>query len=371
MLTQKKANGMGFPLIMVLASFAVLLSFSLLEAAQAAEQEFDLKLATTAPSQHFLYNQETGPYSNFVKGLQEKTGGRVKIKIYFSGVLGKTRDSFDMIKSGMVDMSDFIPNYVPGYFPLTSIGQLPFTTAGKSHKGVEIALNQLLKKGLLDKEYDNAKMLIMGTTDPLQLFLKKKITKMEDLRGLKVSSDGDICDDILRAWGVTPLPMPTAEIYMALEKGVLDGAMRNWAAAPAWKLHEVTKYVVETNVTCTPIGIGMSLKAWNQLPPDIKKIWDAWSEESVGSIVYGAEDRNIMGYEIYGKRVSQPLFVSKGVELTQLPPSEMRKMQSAVVHLWDKWIENMEAKKLPGKKLMQEYLSILNGLGVEPIYKLK
>lgn len=370
MCVRKKVNRMVFLLTVIVGAFATFLSFSLQDAGWAAEKTFELSFSHVMPPTHFILKPGTGAFIRFFNDMEQKTGGRVKVtKLYDSCVLGKPGDFLDHLKAGMVDIANLIPGLHPGLFPLTSIGQLAFPGRGESLKSIEIALNELHKKGLLDKNWNEVKPLLLGATDANHLLLRKKVERFEDLKGLKVATDGGSQDELVKAWGATPMPMPSSEMYMALQRGVLDGALRNWGAILALRLYEVVKYVVEIPATCSPVSASMSLKTWEQFPSDIKKIIEELSQEYVGTVIWGSEERNIMGFGLFGEREVVPIVVSKGVEIVKLPAAEMEKMQNAIAYTWNNWAKEMEAQGLPGRKVMQEYASILSRLGVEPMYK--
>lgn len=371
MCISKKVNKTGSLLAVIFAAFTMLFSFSFKNDVWAAEKTFELSFLHVMPPHHFLFKPGQGAFIRFFEDMEKRTEGRVKVtKLYDSSSLGKPGDYYDMLKTRVVDLANLIPNLHPGLFPLTMIGQLPFPEGGESLKYIEIALNKLHKKGLLDKNWDNVKPLLLGTTDASLLLLgKKKVERMEDLKGLKVGTDGGSQDAIVKAWGATPVPMPSGEMYMGLQRGILDGALRNWGAILALRLYEVTKYVIEIPATCSPVSVTMSLKTWEQFPSDIKKIIEELSQEYVGSVTWGLEDQNVLGFGLFGEKEVVPVVISKGVEIIKLPPTERKIMEDKIVFTWNNWVNEMEAKGLPGKKVMQEYVSILKGLGVEPLYK--
>jgi TRAP-type transport system periplasmic protein len=133
----------------------------------------------------------------------------------------------------------------------------------------------------------------------------------------------------------------------------------------------VAKYALEVDTGCAALGIVMNLKTWNSLPADIQKIIDKVNEEFIGETTHGNAKKNILGYELYSEKVARPLFIAKGVKVYKMNQEEMEKLRKAVLPLWDKWVDDMEAKGLPGKKVMKAYLSELKKLGAQPIYRPK
>jgi TRAP-type transport system periplasmic protein len=332
------------------------------------ENPIVLKYAMLTPPTHFLLDPKTGPVSRWIQAVEEATGGRVKIIVYPSESLGKAKDMFDLARTGIADIAGVVQGYTPGYFPLTTIAQLPYPAPDMSFDVIAKAMWALEKQGLLDKKYKEVKVLSMDPTDQYQLFLKKEITKADELKGLKLRSAGGLWTEIMHAWGVTPVPMTVADLYMGLQRGIIEGLAGNWAAAPAWRTYEVCKYVLEMYTSCAPLSSVMNLRTWNSLPPDIQKAIDQVDESFVGMTTRGDQKKGILGYELYGEEVAKPLFIQKGVKVYRLSKGEMEQLRKAVLPLWDKWVNEMEGKGLPGKKVMKAYLAEIKKLGAKPIY---
>jgi C4-dicarboxylate-binding protein DctP len=79
-------------------------------------------------------------------------------------------------------------------------------------------------------------------------------------------SSGDA--DTLKALGAAPTVMSSAEMYMALQRGTVDGATTGMPAAVSRKVHEVQKFMTEANYTTAQFVVQANLKWWEKLPQD-------------------------------------------------------------------------------------------------------
>jgi hypothetical protein len=138
------------------------------------ENPLILKKTVLMNLNHF-YFYETGPYTHYYRELEKRTGGRVKVKVYPNNQLGKATEHFELVRKGVADFGLVIAGYTPGFFPLTSIAQLPFPAPDRSFSVVSRVLWELNKKGLLDKTYQTVKVLSLDSTDKYNIFTKKKI----------------------------------------------------------------------------------------------------------------------------------------------------------------------------------------------------
>jgi TRAP-type mannitol/chloroaromatic compound transport system substrate-binding protein len=115
---------------------------------------------------------------------------------------------------------------------------------------------------------------------------------MEDFKGMKVRTPGWYMD-ILTRLGVSVTPIPGSEIYLALERGIIDACE---FSSPAVNLpmgfHEVTKYVIEPGAhqpSCQ-FDIFINKDAWNELPDDLKAIVEICSVEIGKKVEYVVMD---------------------------------------------------------------------------------
>ena len=324
-------NGFTFVTMIVF----LLLTFSLVQAqAPTAQNPKVLKLSLYISPSHFALDPKVGVLTKWIEAVEKETGGRIKFKIYYSQALGKTKDHFDMVRMGVADVVNIVTAYTPAYFPLMTIASLPGSAPGKSLDVVAKALWELHKRGLLDKKFKEVKVLNLDSTMRNVLFLhNKKITSMADFKNLKVETTGEGIK-IVSALGATPVPLPITDAYMALQKGMIDALVHNWAAAPAYKTYEVTRYVLEgVDFGCSPLALLMNLDTWNSLPPDIQKSIDNVDERFVGQIVYGSADKKSMiGYELYGEEKGVPEFTKRGVKEFSCLPRNWKKARRRCFH---------------------------------------
>jgi TRAP-type mannitol/chloroaromatic compound transport system substrate-binding protein len=106
------------------------------------------------------------------------------------------------------------------------------------------------------------------------LFSNKRATKMEDFKGLRVRTAGWYMD-IMNMLGASVSPLPGGEVYLALERGVIDAAeFSSPAINYPMGFDEVTKYSIQPGVhqPACQCAIFFNKKAWDELPEDLKWI---------------------------------------------------------------------------------------------------
>jgi len=151
---------------------------------------------------------------------------------------------------------------------------------------------------------------------------------------------------MLSALEASPVTMPTGELYLSLEKGVVDGTLFNTANMNDWKLWEVVKYYTEASFYNLAWFTVMNLSVWNSLPPEIQQVVDKSYGLNGGVMVGKGFDND------YRKNLD--IAKSKGVERHVLPEEQRIKWQEVTAHVHEDWVKSMEAKGLPGRKVLTE-----------------
>ena len=144
--------------------------------------------------------------------------------------------------------------------------------------------------------------------------LKKKMDKA-DLKGFKIRTN-PFFDPLVRALGGAAVSIAPGEIYSALEKGVVDGALFPALGILDYKWYEVTKYLLRPRFGDTVYGVLVNLDSWNKLPKDL--------QNTVIQVV--------MEMEVEGRKTMTGLLAGeekelqqRGMEMNVLPPAEARK----------------------------------------------
>jgi TRAP-type C4-dicarboxylate transport system substrate-binding protein len=271
----------------------------------------------------------------------------VKINPFFSSTLAQPQESFDATASGVCDMAESYTFGNPGRFLLTETLMLPemgFPTALSCGK----ALWHIYKTfPEVQAEYKGVKMLWLHATPGAVLNTKKKPVKsLEDLKGMKIAVSGATMVKVGKALGLSPVTMSTGDLYEAGDKGVIDGFVRPVELLVSRKLAEVTKYVTEIDLGHDLFFIVMNQKKWDSLPPDVQKVFNEltgdWAVDFTGK-AWDKFDTDARGD-----------VKAKGIEFITLPEQEEAKWRNVLAPIKEEYAAELEAKKLPGKKILED-----------------
>jgi tripartite ATP-independent transporter DctP family solute receptor len=100
----------------------------------------------------------------------------------------------------------------------------------------------------------------------------RPIVRPEDLRGIKLRVPGGVWRvKMFQAYGANPSPMPFAEVYSALQSGVMDAQENPFPQIWSAKFHEVQKFLSLTGHVYTPAYLIVSEDFWKKLPNDVQQ----------------------------------------------------------------------------------------------------
>lgn len=286
-------------------------------------------------------------YQDWIKKVEEATGGRVKMTFFPGSVLGPPFEAYTMIKEGAVDMGVVIVGFYPGRFPLTNVIQLPFIGLPSAEVGSRIFWDLYEKFPEFRADYPDVKVLNLYTDAPTPIGTKKPVRVAEDMKGMKVRALAGAPTEMLKELGAAPILMPPSQIYTSMERGIIDAWMISWEACAGMKYWEVTNYWTTANMYQPALVFLMNLDSWKRLPPDIQKIFDEHAG-AAGSRFFGQE------FDRYNMEARKTVETMKGKEIIKLSDAEIAKWKKITRPVIDRWLQDMKSKGLPGQAVFDE-----------------
>jgi len=276
------------------------------------------------------------------KEVEKRTAGKVAIKTFPGSTLLGAKNMMDGVIAGTADIGCLCMAYQPGRFIVTNAIALPvgFPDATVA----SLALWDLYKK-YKPKAFAKVKVLTMFTCAPANIYAKKPVRNLEDLKGLELRASGGTAQ-ALKALGATPVGMPQSETPEALQKGIVQGAASSLETLMDFKYAEICKYVTIFNGPVYPFAVVMNMDKWNSLPKDVQKVMDG----------LGIEQAFWTG-NYMDKHVDKSVEWSKknhNIEITKLTKKELANWNRLLRPLKDQWITKAKAKGLPARAILRD-----------------
>ena len=242
----------------------------------------------------------------FADKVKEYSGGAMTVQVYDSGSLYRDAEIVRAIRTGSVEVGLVPVNKWSGLVPTVDIFDVPFTF--KDLSSMEIFLNDA--GPLFDAEFAKYGTRILFWVDYgyVQFFNSKRpLKRPDDFKGLTIRSYSAGDAEIMKALGAAPTIISSSEMYMALQRGTIDGANTGMPAAVSRKVIEVQKYMTLANYAPAQFLVQANLKWFDALSKEEREIImkasrdaEAYIRDKVGEAERQAEETvRKAGVEIY------------------------------------------------------------------------
>jgi TRAP-type C4-dicarboxylate transport system substrate-binding protein len=278
-----------------------------------------------APSYYHIVNLNA-----FAARVRDKSGGRMEIRVHPASSLYPQPELIPAVLDGRVEIAPVLAAYLTDVLLEVGVLELPFMTSSlDEHRRAQQALRpfyteQFAKRGL--------RLLAAYAWPSQQLFSHQPIRTVADWKGKKIRVYGADSANLARALGAAPTNIAFGELYSALEKKVVDGAMTSATNAEPMKFFEVAKVINYWYLAgASGEWLVVNQKAWDALPKDLQAVVldalrDVRFEDKEWEDARAFEERTLRRLPELGMTVVNPL------------PSEIEHARRLARTAWDLWL---------------------------------
>lgn len=274
----------------------------------------------------------------FKKLAEERLPGKVKVEVYpNSSLFG---DGKEMEALLMNDVQIIAPSLAKfeHYSKAIQIFDLPFLfddieAVDRFQKG---PVGQELLASMEDKGITGLGYWHNGLK---QLSANKALLEPKDARGLKFRVQASaVLEEQFKAVRAVPRKMSFAEVYQGLQTGVVNGAENPYSNIYSQKMHEVQKYITESNHGLLDYMVITNTKFWNGLPEDVRTELRAIMDEVTVDVNKHANELN--------ERDKQSILAAGTTEILYLTPEQREKWREAMRPVWKKFEAEIGAERI-------------------------
>ncbi len=269
-------------------------------------------------------NNNVDTFKHFIQLVNERSKGALEVKLMGGPELISVKESLGALGRGMMDMEH--SNNI--HFAISQVADFASSPEAAVKMWQDPELVRLINAHYAGK----ANIVVLGNAGNTARFYlatsKKPVTKLEEAKGLRIRTHGGLSNVATTALGAAPATIPTAEVYTALERGVVDGAMRALPSMVDFNESEVLKNVVTPNMFMGNAMICMNQDSWKKLPANLQKVLS----EAVAENLRWAADY----YENLEKKSREEL-TKKGVKFNVLSAGELARWRKALAQPQRDW----------------------------------
>jgi TRAP-type C4-dicarboxylate transport system substrate-binding protein len=313
---------------------------------------------------HHAFSAVSSAHDKFLapwaRQIEAQSGGRIRIDLFPSMQLGGApADLFDQARDGVVDLAWAQPSNTPGRFPKIEAFELPFVPSRRalvSSKAVE----DYARANLAD-EFREVHPICFSCSDRGVLHANRPVRTIEEMRDLRLHVQTRFAVQAVHWLGAIAVPMPSAQLPLAIAQHVIDGGIDPWDMVPTFKLNDLLKTHTEfsdSSPSTTTFVLAMNKAAYDKLPRELKTVIDNNSGQPAASIA-GAM------WDVQAAAVVD-MVGGRGDPITTLLPEAVARWRKATEPVIEAWLKDMKEHKVDGGKLLANARALLAKYVNEP-----
>jgi TRAP-type transport system periplasmic protein len=304
---------------------------------------------------HFASDTEetyTGAIKPWAEAVNAEAKGAILIELFPNGALGRNLpQQAQLIDNGVQDIAFVVPGLSPGRFPDDSGFALPGLFKDMNESSVVF---DNLVTGRKVRGYDNYFPVAEFGTAPFSIHLRKPISSLDGLKGLKIRAGNSVEADMLKELGAAPVVIPVNEIAEAVGRGTIDGTTAQPQTIEQFGIDRVTNYHLMAPLGSAPLAELMSRKVFESLPQAgqdaIRKFSGPWFVQRY--LEYGNPSN---------ERVMAHLRDNPRHQVVDLSPEDKKKWDAAAERVIAAWTAKDSANPKTLELIQAEIAKVRNG----------
>ncbi len=295
--------------------------------ARAADEEWTVQAATSAGDIAFTITEE------FTDSIELLTGGRLAVRLVPVGGIVQYSETLDAVSAGILDGHITATVYFSGKDPAFAL--LGDLIAAYEHPD---DLYMFMRHGggdeLLRELYASYGVFYVGgSTTGKEAFISKiPLNGIDDFDGVKLRAPEGMAQDIFERLGAAPVNLPAAEVFTAVERGVVDAA--DWSTFSQnhhLGFHKIANHPIYPGIHSMPIiDFAVNPTSWEALPDDVKQILDVAVRDFARDITRRLELQDLD--DVATARAA-------GIDVVDWPMEERQKLRDLAIGVWREWSE--------------------------------
>lgn len=265
----------------------------------------------------------------FAEIVGQKTGGKIKVRLFASGSLGNDATMISALRGGTQEMT--IPDSSTLVGIVKDFGVINFPFVFNNEQEADAVLDGQFGTKLLAKLPDKNLVGLGYWENGFRQVTnsRRAIATAADISGLKLRViQNPLFIDTFSALGANALPMPFPEVYTALEQKTVDGQENPTATIVSSKFYEVQKYLAMTRHIYSVWVVLVSKKTWDSMSAEERKIMQDAAKEAT------QYERTTIR-EFSNKSLGE--LKAKGMQVTELSPAEQATLRTKLKPVIDKY----------------------------------
>jgi len=298
-----------------------------------AEAPVIIKFATLAPEGSTWTNE----LREIDKELQQKSGGKIRLKIYAGGVQGDEKDVVRKMRIGQTHCAGFTGVGLGEILPEIRIFDLPFFL--NTYEEVDHVRNKFRER--FAKRFAEKGFVFLGWTEVgfVHFFSNVNVKTLDDLRALKMWMwEGDPLANVLfKSIHLSPIPLAITDVITSLQTGLIDSLYVSPLGLIALQWFEKVKYMLDVPMADATGAILITKKQFNRVPPE-------WQQMMLDT--FRVHTDNLLSIVRRDNGKSEEVLKQTGIEIASMDDKSTEELKNAGKVVREKLAGNLYSKEL-------------------------
>jgi TRAP-type transport system periplasmic protein len=269
----------------------------------------------------------------FAELVEQKSGGKIKVRIFPGGQLGGDLQNVSALQGGTLDLMVLNAGLLVGIVKDFAVLDFPFVfnTAEEADAVVDGPVGKKLFDKLPDKGLVGLGYFELGFRNVTNS--KRPIARWEDFSGIKLRViQSPLFIDLFNTLGANSVAMPFPEVYTALEQRVIDGQENPVTVIFDTKFQEVQKYLSLTRHIYNAQSVLLSKRTWDKLSAEERTIIQDALNEAKAYQRQVSREKNTQMLDDLKKA---------GMQVNEVAPQEIARIREKIKPVVDKYTKEV------------------------------
>jgi tripartite ATP-independent transporter DctP family solute receptor len=269
----------------------------------------------------------------FAELVEQKSGGKIKVRIFPGGQLGGDLQNVSALQGGTLDLMVLNAGLLVGIVKDFAVLDFPFVfnTAEEADAVVDGPVGKKLFDKLPDKGLVGLGYFELGFRNVTNS--KRPIARWEDFSGIKLRViQSPLFIDLFNTLGANSVAMPFPEVYTALEQRVIDGQENPVTVIFDTKFQEVQKYLSLTRHIYNAQSVLLSKRTWDKLSAEERTIIQDALNEAKAYQRQVSREKNTQMLDAVKKA---------GMQVNEVSPPEIARIREKIKPVVEKYTKEV------------------------------
>lgn len=317
--------------------------------AAAADKPITLKLSVMHPPKAGKY---VNGHQTWSEKLEKAANGKVDVQIFPSNSLSTAKQNYDATVNGLVDIGFIALAHYPGRFPLADVLSIPGASMENPKMASRIVWALYNKYPEFQNHFKQVKLLFLWGYAPISIgTVEEPILKLEDLKGLRLRFASKGGSDFLKSAGASPMAMPPSDLFLGLQKGVINGSGIGWEGQKSFGAIKVCKHFTATPMIAGPyFAYFMNKGKFDSLPKDV--------QGAIMSVSGEAGMEHFSDGDLINDKEAKEAILAEGGKIYELSSEEKVRWSESCKPVAENLIQKIAKKGVPAQAFYDDMVEM-------------